>query len=169
VGKHTLSGIDRHWDGLQVWCVLLTDKVPFRMHWPAYCGLHINCKSLPALPFRCIDNFLLGTFWCPCSYIFGKHLVAHKWVGFESCNQNSGVMSQTLIWFVRNLWFWSKILTLFSADVFSFLEVEFVSVLCMNSCEYPGNESTRYTTAWCQWSWWRTQGMLYSSPGSSYW
>jgi hypothetical protein len=100
------------------------------MHWPAYCGLHINCKSLPALPFRCIDNFLLGTFWCPCSYIFGKHLVAHKWVGFESCNQNPGVMSQTLIWFVRNLWFWSKILTLFSAVVFSFLEVEFMCQFC---------------------------------------
>ncbi|KAH9548194.1 hypothetical protein CY35_11G076200 [Sphagnum magellanicum] len=31
---------------LQVWCVLLTDKVPFRMHWPAYCGLHINSVSV---------------------------------------------------------------------------------------------------------------------------
>jgi hypothetical protein len=27
--------------------VLLTDKVPFRMHWPAYCGLHINSVSVP--------------------------------------------------------------------------------------------------------------------------
>ncbi|CAK9271489.1 unnamed protein product [Sphagnum jensenii] len=31
---------------LQVWCVLLTDKVPFRMHWPAYCGLRINSASV---------------------------------------------------------------------------------------------------------------------------
>jgi hypothetical protein len=31
---------------LQVWCVLLTDKVPFRMHWPAYCGLRINSVSV---------------------------------------------------------------------------------------------------------------------------
>ncbi|KAL2622576.1 hypothetical protein R1flu_002781 [Riccia fluitans] len=27
---------------LQVWCVLLNDKVPFRMHWPAYSELRIN-------------------------------------------------------------------------------------------------------------------------------
>ncbi|CAK9190320.1 unnamed protein product [Sphagnum troendelagicum] len=27
---------------LQVWCVLLNDKVPFRMHWPAYSDLRIN-------------------------------------------------------------------------------------------------------------------------------
>ncbi|KAH8939688.1 hypothetical protein BDL97_15G048700 [Sphagnum fallax] len=31
---------------LQVWCLLLSDKVPFRMHWPAYCHLHINAVSV---------------------------------------------------------------------------------------------------------------------------
>ncbi|KAG6554851.1 hypothetical protein Mapa_003434 [Marchantia paleacea] len=31
---------------LQVWCVLLNDKVPFRMHWPAFADLRINGVSV---------------------------------------------------------------------------------------------------------------------------
>ncbi|WOL01918.1 E3 SUMO-protein ligase [Canna indica] len=31
---------------LQVWCLLLNDKVPFRMHWPQYSELHVNGVSV---------------------------------------------------------------------------------------------------------------------------
>ncbi|CAM6097031.1 unnamed protein product [Calypogeia fissa] len=31
---------------LQVWCVLLNDKVPFRIHWPAYADLRVNGVSV---------------------------------------------------------------------------------------------------------------------------
>ncbi|KAJ7561990.1 hypothetical protein O6H91_03G051400 [Diphasiastrum complanatum] len=31
---------------LQVWCVLLNDKVPFRMHWPAHAELRVNGVSV---------------------------------------------------------------------------------------------------------------------------
>lgn len=27
---------------LQIWCILLNDKVPFRMHWPLYGDLQVN-------------------------------------------------------------------------------------------------------------------------------
>eukprot|EP00249_Psilotum_nudum_P024025 c29064_g1_i1 orf=658-3456(-) len=31
---------------LQVWCILLNDKVPFRMHWPAFTDLRVNGVSV---------------------------------------------------------------------------------------------------------------------------
>lgn len=33
-------------DIAQVWCVLLCDKVSFRMHWPSYADLRVNGTSL---------------------------------------------------------------------------------------------------------------------------
>lgn len=35
---------------LQVWCILLDDKVPFRMHWPLHSDMQVNGISI-GLPF----------------------------------------------------------------------------------------------------------------------
>jgi hypothetical protein len=76
------------WNGLQVWCLLLSDKVPFRMHWPAYCHLHINGMSL--LP-ACLVAQSICRYNCPnlwrlsdvVSLYIGKSPVVPKGVNLE--------------------------------------------------------------------------------------
>ncbi|KAK9289595.1 hypothetical protein L1049_007751 [Liquidambar formosana] len=34
---------------VQVWCILLNDRVPFRMHWPQYAGLQVNGLAVRAI------------------------------------------------------------------------------------------------------------------------
>lgn len=82
------SCIYRCWNGLQVWCLLLSDKVPFRMHWPAYCHLHINGMSL--LP-ACLVAQSFCRYNCPnlwklsdvVSLYIGKSPVVPKGVNLE--------------------------------------------------------------------------------------
>jgi hypothetical protein len=82
------SCIYRCWNGLQVWCLLLSDKVPFRMHWPAYCHLHINGMFL--LP-ACLVAQSFCSYNCPnlwklsdvVSLYIGKSPVVPKGVNLE--------------------------------------------------------------------------------------
>ena len=54
---------------LQVWCILLDDKVPFRMHWPLHSDMQINGISI-GLPF------VLKYYWQALigSYLFSQSI-----------------------------------------------------------------------------------------------
>ncbi|KAB2050372.1 hypothetical protein ES319_A13G241500v1 [Gossypium barbadense] len=41
---------------VQAWCLLLNDKVPFRMQWPQYADLQVNGTSIKGVPVRAINR-----------------------------------------------------------------------------------------------------------------
>jgi hypothetical protein len=64
---------------IQVWCILLNDKVPFRMQWPLHSDMQVNGIWL----IKYSESYFLIGFWCKL-FIESKNLVkGHLFVSSE--------------------------------------------------------------------------------------